>query len=273
MSTLSQHGSRIEIKVEILAIGNELCCGRIYDTNSYWIADQVTQLGAIVRRITCVPDIIEDICDALRNAIDHKVDFIISTGGLGPTLDDITVEALAKVLGVDIENDEKILHTMAKRRGVKTGELPPNLIKMTRSLKGGVCFPNPLGWAPITMFKYGETVIFALPGPPMEVKACFSKYIADEIGGKTPYRSMASRILVTMFESQVTTLTNSIMEKRPGIYLKPLVGKYCKDIGLPVDIVVFAKDEKTCKLKMQKAITELRESITLKGYSLKKIAE
>lgn len=270
MSTLTQHGSRIEIKVEILAIGNELCCGRIYDTNSYWIADQVTQLGAIVRRITCVPDIIEDICDALRNAIGHKVDFIISTGGLGPTLDDITVEALVKFLGVDIVNDEKILHTMAKRRGVQTGDLPPNLVKMTRSLKGAVCFPNPLGWAPMTMVKYGETVIFALPGPPKEVKACFSKYIADEIGGKTLYRSMASRVLVTMFESQVTPLTNRIMGSMPGVYLKPLVGEYCKDIGLPVDVIVFAKDEKTCKVKMEKAITELREAITRRGFNLKK---
>ena len=82
----------MRVRVEIYAIGNELCYGRVYDTNSFWIADRVTQLGAIVKRITVIPDDIERICGALRDALNRRPHFIVLTGGLGPTADDLTID-------------------------------------------------------------------------------------------------------------------------------------------------------------------------------------
>ncbi len=252
------------VRVEIFAIGNELCYGRVYDTNSFWIADQTTRLGAKVQRITCVPDVVAEICTALRAALNRKPDFIILTGGLGPTSDDLTIESLSKLLGVEIEINNKIYRALAGREGVTKDDLQV-IAKMARSLKDASCFPNPDGWAPVTLIEKGETTLVALPGPPEEMKACFTEYLAKRIGEKTQYQSVSKRILVKMYENQASLITKEIMKRIPGTYLKPLVGDYNREMGLPVDILVFAKDEKTCRLKMKKAVRKLRE-LAKKGH-------
>lgn len=259
----------LSVSVEIIAIGSELCYGRIYDTNSFWIADQITQLGASVQRITCVPDKIEDICTVLKEAMERQPDFIISTGGLGPTFDDLTIESLSKVTRREIVTDREILKSMAKRRGTTIEELSSNLIRMARTIKGATCLANPVGWAPVTIIDNEKTTIIALPGPPREMKACFKEHIAPLISRRTRYRSVARRVIVKMFESRVSVLTNQIMQEVPTVYIKPLVGEYDPEKGLPIEIVVFAINEKECDAKMKKAIESLRSLVEEKGGILK----
>ncbi|MFC1507541.1 molybdopterin-binding protein, partial [Thermoproteota archaeon] len=76
--------------IEILAIGNELCYGKVADTNSFWLADQLTRAGGLVTKITCIRDSEEQICQNLKEIIEREVDFLVITGGLGPTNDDKT---------------------------------------------------------------------------------------------------------------------------------------------------------------------------------------
>lgn len=262
----------MEVRIEIFAIGNELCYGRVYDTNSFWIADQATQLGAIVRRITCVPDIVREIYTALKDALNRKPHFIILTGGLGPTSDDLTIESLSRLIDVEIVTHKEILQTMAKREGMTVDDPPPELVKMARSLKGATCFPNPVGWAPVTLIDKGETTIVALPGPPEEMRACFMEYLAKRISEKTHYRSVSKRALVRMYESQVSPITDKIMKSIPGTYLKPLVSEYRRERGLPVDIIAFAEDEKACRVRMKEAISKLIEFVTQKDGNLELIS-
>ena len=259
----------LSARVEIIAIGSELCYGRVYDTNSFWIADQLTQLGATVQRITCVPDKMEDICVVLKEALDRQPEFIISTGGLGPTFDDLTIESLSKVTGREIVIDKKILKLMAERRKTTVEELSPNLIRMARTIKGATCLANPLGWAPITIINDRKTMIIALPGPPHEMKACFREHIAPIISRRTRYRSLARRVIVKMFESKVSVLTNQIMQEIPAVYIKPLVGEFDREKGLPIEIIVFAISGEECKIKMKKAIENLRRLVNEKGGLLK----
>ena len=259
----------LSASVEIIAIGSELCYGRIYDTNSFWIADQLTQLGAVVQRITCVPDKMEDICTVFKEAIDRQPDFIISTGGLGPTFDDLTIESLSKVTGREIVTDRRILKSMAERRETTVEELSPNLVRMARTVKGATCLANPVGWAPVTIINNGKTIIIALPGPPREMKACFKEHIVPIISRKTRYRSVARRVVVKMFESRVSVLTNQIMQEIPAVYMKPLVGEFDHERGLPIEIVVFAINEEECNAKMKKAIESLKSLVNKKGGILK----
>jgi len=255
----------LSIRVEIMAIGSELCYGRIYDTNSFWIADQLTHLGAVVQRITCVPDKIEDICMVMREALKRQLGFLISTGGLGPTFDDLTIEALSKVTGREIITDKEILKSMARRKGISVEELSPNLIRMARTIKGATCLVNPLGWAPVTIINSEKTVIIALPGPPREMKACFNEHVVPIISQRTRYRSVARRVIVKMFESKVSVLTNQIMREIPAVYMKPLVGEFDQEKGLPIEILAFANDEKKCDAKMRMTIERLRSLVDEKG--------
>ncbi len=147
------------IQAEILAIGDELCYGRVYDTNSFWLADQVTRLGVIVRRIVCVRDDSEEICAVLRDILDRKPCFIFITGGLGPTEDDKTIEALSKLTGRLLVIDQNILKNMANKRNLSLSQLMPRHFKMSTTIEGAQCLLNPVGWAPLTILQIGETVV------------------------------------------------------------------------------------------------------------------
>jgi len=257
-----------QICIEIFAIGNELCYGRIYDTNSFWVAERVTQLGAKVQRITCIPDDLNIICSSLKEAISRNPHFIILTGGLGPTSDDLTIEALSKVFETEIITSREILKSMAERRKVPVEQLTPNLVRMGRSLKGAECLPNPLGWAPVTIIKSGDTTIIAFPGPPEEVKACFIEHLAKRIREKTRCESESKRVLVKMYESQVFPITDEIMKNIPDTYLKPLVSEFQRDKGLPVDVIAFAENKEACEKKMEEIIKKLEERVAQKGGNL-----
>jgi Predicted nucleotide-utilizing enzyme related to molybdopterin-biosynthesis enzyme MoeA len=93
------------IAVEILAVGNELLRGEILDTNSHWICRLVNSRGGRVVRVTMLPDIEAEIVAAVRSAIDREVAVVFTSGGLGPTDDDLTLEAVAKGAGVELALD------------------------------------------------------------------------------------------------------------------------------------------------------------------------
>jgi molybdenum cofactor synthesis domain-containing protein len=258
----------LRARAEIIAIGSELCYGRIHDTNSFWIADQLTRLGAEVQRITCVPDKMEEICVVFKEALDRQPEFVISTGGLGPTFDDLTIESLSRVTGRKIVVDQQILEFMARRRRTPVKNLPPNLVRMARTVEGSTCLANPVGWAPVTMINCGKTMIVALPGPPGEMKACFNEHVLPVIGRKTRLRSVAKRVLVKMIESRISELTGEVMRSIPAVYMKPLVGEFDRERGMPVEIIVFAVNEEQCNARLRDAIERLRRLVDEKGGAL-----
>ena len=86
----------MSVEIEIICIGNELLIGKIENTNAYWLTKQITILGANVTRITVIRDIVEEISSCLLEAKARSHNFIITTGGLGPTFDDKTFQGIAK---------------------------------------------------------------------------------------------------------------------------------------------------------------------------------
>ena len=258
-------------RAEILAIGDELCYGRVYDTNSFWLADQATRLGIIVQRIICVRDDSDEICAVLREMITRKPRFIFITGGLGPTEDDKTIEALSKLTKCNIIVDQSILKIMSERRKFSQSQILPRHLKMSSTIEGAECLPNPVGWAPLTIIKIKETTIFTLPGPPKEMQGCFMTYLVKEIENVTHFHSFAKRVTVTMFESEVAPLISQIHKSISGVYMKPLVGEATPNLGLSVEIIVFDYDEERCQKKYWKALNMLAELVRQNGKDLKEL--
>jgi len=256
------------MSAEIFAVGDELCYGRVYDTNSFWLADQVTKLGVIVNRITCVRDMVEEMRSVLEESLGRSPRFIFITGGLGPTADDRTIEAIAKLVGRNIVTEDRILEEMAKRRGVPVKDLSPGLRSMARTIEGAECFPNPVGWAPITVVTIGGTLLAALPGPPKEMQGCFTAYLSEKVAGVTGYRSISHRVFITMYESEVSPLLEGLARSFDGTYFKPLVGEYKQNMGLPVEIIVFGESEMVCKVKFGKLLSSLKQEVTARGKSI-----
>lgn len=259
---------KLKIRAEIFAVGDELCYGRVYDTNSFWIANRVTRLGVLVQRITCVRDDLEDILAVLGEALKRKPRFVFITGGLGPTPDDKTIEALSQLTNRRIVFDQNTLRRMAERIKRPIDQLLPVHVKMASSLEGAECLPNPVGVAPVTILRLEETTIAALPGPPKEMRGCFKRYLVKIIQETTGYCSLARRVAVTMFESEVTPLIRQIMKTMPETYLKPLVSKYQPDVGLPVEIIVFERDERACQQRYEEVIRKFKDLVDQKGRKI-----
>lgn len=256
------------VKAEIIAIGDELCYGRVYDTNSFWIADQITRRGVFVKRIVCVRDDLADICSVLKEALRRKPRFVFMTGGLGHTEDDKTREALSAVTGRKIVRRPDILEFIAKQRQVRVDELPSHFAISTSSLEGAKVLPNPAGVSPVTVIKEDETEIIAMPGPPREVYACFAEHLADMVQKATGYRSHARRVVIMMHESELTPLMTQVMREVPGTYVKALVGGFKSAVGMPVEVMAFGPTEESCRESCGRAVERLRQLAAEKGRKM-----
>ena len=102
--------------IELFSIGTELILGQIQDTNAHWIAQQILQLGGQLRRVTMLRDEFDEMFEAIEDSIHRKTDLILTTGGLGPTPDDMTVQIVAKILGVQPVIHEETLTSFMERR-------------------------------------------------------------------------------------------------------------------------------------------------------------
>jgi len=242
--------------VEILSIGTELTMGRIQDTNSQWIAGEVSRLGGIVRRIIVLRDCREEIIAAFRECVARKTNLIISTGGMGPTPDDMTVECVAFILDVPTIIHEPTLEDYMRRRNLKRrDQLTPNLLRMATVPAGAEIFPNPVGWAPCVSATLGECRIFVLPGPPHEVQALFSLYIAQHISRDSQPRCASQRVAVDMFESEVSPLMQEVMTRFAGVYLKAYVSlRPSPDHRLPIDIVATGESAAAAEAILDRAV-------------------
>jgi len=253
------------IRAEIMAIGDELCYGKVYDTNSFWIADQITRRGVLVRRIVCVRDNLADISSALKDALSRKPRFIFITGGLGHTEDDTTRAALSAVTGRKIVGRPDMLEFIARKRTVTVDKLPPHFKISTSSLEGATVLPNPAGVSPVTIIKQGAIEIIALPGPPREVYACFAAHLAEKVQKVTGYHSYSRRVIIDMHESELTPLMVKVMREISGTYVKALVGGYKGGVGMPTEVMAFGPTQEACQETCDEAVERLRQLAAEKG--------
>ncbi|HMJ79639.1 MAG TPA: competence/damage-inducible protein A, partial [Candidatus Dormibacteraeota bacterium] len=155
---------------ELLAVGSELTTGGTRDTNGGELAAGLTELGVVVQRLTLLPDRLDDVCQALQAALTRS-DLVLTTGGLGPTPDDLTREAIAAVCGEPVAVDpdlEAELRGLFERRGIV---MPEGNRKQAWLIPSAVPLRNGQGTAPGWWVERPDgRLIVALPGPPRELR-------------------------------------------------------------------------------------------------------
>ncbi len=173
----------------IVAIGNELTSGSIVDTNSAYLAGELGRLGVRVRRISLVEDEIGRIVEEIRSAA-ALADFVITTGGLGPTSDDLTREAVAAACGTGLERSEESLKRMKLLFEKRGRPFAPINERQADFPTGAEILPNPAGTADafISGFKSGGGIIplISVPGVPREMKEIFALHIRPWLARRWP---------------------------------------------------------------------------------------
>jgi nicotinamide-nucleotide amidase len=174
------------LKVEIITIGNEVISGHIVDTNAALLADAVFSLGARVTRVVSVEDEVQVIAEALREAM-TRADLILVTGGLGPTPDDLTPEAVAYALGRELTVHEEYLDTLKEKFRKWNLKFTRSDEKQARLPKGAQPLPNPLGMCGFKLDE-GNKNIFFFPGVPRELEKLVEEsllpFMREKMGGQ-----------------------------------------------------------------------------------------
>lgn len=175
MTTRLQHRH-----AEILAIGTELLTPFRADTNSLYLTAQLNELGLDVIGKSVVPDDGAALEAALRTAL-QRAGVIITTGGLGPTEDDLTRDALAAVAGVPFDEDAVVMASIEERFARRGLVMPAINRKQAQVPRGAQVLSNPNGTAPGLWFEIGSSVVIALPGPPRELKPMFEDQVLPRL--------------------------------------------------------------------------------------------
>jgi len=237
---------------EIIVIGNEILSGFVKDTNSHWLIDRLTEIGGKIERVSCIGDDISVIGKEIKSVFERDSKFIVCSGGLGPTDDDITLEGIAKGLNLPIVQDQKALAMIKERYEAlllegKTDrkELTTERIKMSYLPFGSIPLFNAIGTAPAILLKYADKYIVSLPGVPDELKYIFEnslKPYIDEIFPENIGRFEESIFLNITDESLIAEKLKEIRNIFKDLYIKSKPGK--KENLFKVEIVFYGIGEK-----------------------------
>jgi nicotinamide-nucleotide amidase len=185
------------MRCEVLAVGTELLLGQVVDTNSAWIGEQLAAAGIDSYYQVKVGDNQSRIVACIRQALSRS-DAVICCGGLGPTQDDITREAIAEVLGLPLELDDEVAARIEQMFGARGRTMALNNLRQAEVPHGATVIPQVRGTAPGLICRLGDRSIYAVPGVPHEMREMMGRaVIPDLISRSGPAATILSRTLRT----------------------------------------------------------------------------
>jgi len=257
---------------EIVVIGNEILTGHTLDTNSNWMCKKITAVGGEVRRITKVRDEIAEIADVIRNALSRKPDFIITTGGLGPTFDDKTAHAIGVALNRKIVLNEDAFRMVQRRYkelyeqgAVDTPDMLPERKKMAMLPEGAIIIDNFVGTAPGIQIIVDDTVIIALPGVPAEMKEMFERAVLPQIQKKTEGLVFISKeIEIDLHdESVLAPIVDKIMQKYENrVFIKSHPSTYGSSVKIKVEVRARGKNREEINELVDNALNDVSKEVS-----------
>lgn len=255
--------------IELFSIGTELVLGQIQDTNAHWIAQQILQNGGELRRVTMLRDDFDEMTEAISSAIQRETGLILTTGGLGPTPDDMTVSVISSLIGTKPIISKETVEEYKKRREMSEDDiLNEALTKMATIPDAAQVYQNPAGWAPCISVDYKKSTIMMMPGPPREMKAIFDAYIQPLIVDLYRDEISTARVYVSMFEAEVSPLMQKVMERYPDVYLKAYVSlRNTEGNSMPIDFVSTSSESQETEVQLKSSIDYFRELVIEAGKS------
>lgn len=250
------------MNAEIVAIGSELLTPYRQDTNSLYLTEKLNALGVDVIFKTIAGDNRRQLTSAAEIAI-SRADLIIFMGGLGPTEDDLTREAVADALGLELRRDPEVLEALKTRFAARKFTMTPNNHKQADVLAGATVLTNPLGTAPGQWIsgKYDgrEKIILLLPGPPHELKSMFEKECFDRLRTKLPPAFIATRELriAMMGESHCDSKVAPIYHKHKDVQTTILAGAGEIQLHLKAQ----AQSEEVAQARVDRLAGELEDEL------------
>jgi nicotinamide-nucleotide amidase len=254
------------VRVEMLAVGKELLIGRTLNTNAYWVGKRLARMGSMLKEITTVDDDLEEISSTFRDIIRRSPDFLVVVGGLGPTPDDMTLKGIAEGLGVGVRLNGAALDLIKdhyKKRGIAV-ELTPARMKMAKLPVGSEPILNANGTAPGVRFVAGKTIVYCLPGVPVEMRGIFRSSVEPEVRrklGKLHRRYITLR-LEGVLESTLAPVISAELKRHPAAYIKSHPRGIREGVSrIELDVAIVGVDSKAVDAEVESVIAELSNAV------------
>ena len=241
------------MKAEIIPVGTEILLGNIIDTNSSFLANQLPLLGIDLYFISTAGDNRKRLVDTLKRAW-KRADLIITTGGLGPTQDDITREAISELVSEELKVDEKLWQELQDLLRHYLGEIPQSNIRQATVIPSAQIIPNHMGTAPGWWVEKDKHIIIALPGPSDEMKMMWQEGILPKLEQRPTGEVILSRVIKTfrLPEAKVDEMVADISRLS-----NPTLATYIKPDGVYLRITAKAKE----KTEAQRLIAQSEQQI------------
>ncbi|MCG6861454.1 MAG: CinA family nicotinamide mononucleotide deamidase-related protein [Chromatiaceae bacterium] len=252
---------------EIVTIGSELLLGQILDTNTGYLARKLGRLGVATRFRTSVGDRLEEIGQVIRSAVE-RCDMVITTGGLGPTLDDLTREAVARAAGVELELKEELIEQIEAYFARIGYRMPENNRRQAYVPAGSEVIHNPVGTAPCFVAEVDATPVICLPGVPRELSYLWDREIAPWIRERFGLsdQQVTYRVLkvVGLSESRVDALISDLM----GVGKNPELGLLASSGEIKVRITATARGDTDADRLIRPVEEEIRSRLGNKIFGI-----
>jgi nicotinamide-nucleotide amidase len=253
------------MRADVLAIGTELLLGQIVDSNSAWIGEQLAAAGIDTYDHRKVGDNQARMVGAMRDML-RGADALIICGGLGPTQDDVTREAVAELMGVPLERREELIEHIASLFGIRGRDMPANNLRQADIPVGGDVLPNPIGTAPglkceVSAPDGTKKVVYAVPGVPYEMKQMVEDHVLPDLLERSGEQSViVSRTLKTWGTSE-SGLAETIAH-RVDTQGNPTIAFLARGIeGLCVRLTAKASSDEEARALLDAEEAELRPMI------------
>jgi nicotinamide-nucleotide amidase len=239
------------LTAEIIAIGSELLAPDRTDTNSLWLTEQLNRLGIEVKLKIIVGDDDARLEETIKDAV-RRSKVVITTGGLGPTEDDITRKITARALGRRLLLDENLLEEIRRRFQSFGVVMPERNSRQAMVIEDAEVLPNPNGSAPGMFLDHKGTAVVLLPGPPREMQPMFANHVAGRLAGRAGSLVVMRRML------RVAGLGESAVDEK----IAPIYTQYDN----PVTTILFNKTEIeihfTARGRTEKEATDLLDRLS-----------
>jgi nicotinamide-nucleotide amidase len=256
------------MRIEVVAVGTELLLGQIADTNSAWPGEHLAAAGIDSHFHQAVGDNHGRIVLALRTAL-ARSDGVIVCGGLGPTQDDITREAIAEVMNVQIDRDESLIAAIRTVFSVRNREMPESNLRQADVPRGATPIPQVMGTAPGLICPVGNKVVYAVPGVPYEMSEMFERAILPDLLARSGEQAtIVSRVIRVwgMSESGLADRLAPRIEALDAMGGNPTIAFLASGIeGIKVRITAKAADRARADALLD---TEQQQVIALVGDSV-----
>jgi nicotinamide-nucleotide amidase len=247
------------LRAEILCVGSELLLGQIIDTNAAFIASQLSRIGVDLHRKQTAGDNLERIADCIRGAL-SRADCLVITGGLGPTNDDLTREAIALALGVPLVHQQNLEDELREWFASRDIEIISTILRQAYLPEGALAIPNSNGTAPGVFATRDGKMVFAVPGVPREMRAMLElsvvPAILEQMEGER--QIIVSRVLRTfgIGESMLAEPLEDILTIATNPTVAPLI--YGKTTEVHLRLTAKAPDEESARVLLDEMESRIR---------------